>query len=291
MSCVLSFFPECMYCGPSSIQQLSKVKQHAPCDNTSPMVLYCKCNNYMCITCIDGFIEYISKKTSIIQGVQKDDVSYKSLCLMSWMVREKSFFKVSVGPCCTFTESFSADEHPQSTVKPFWPPPIITSLCSTKMASSENSSSPVGSDEGIDDDDPPWAPRKEDLRHLRNHMTRVQSDEMSSNSLHDYHKSATKCTINGDLTLKHRPKDILAHVNRKRGRRARKKSRLNPTVSPLQTDHNIFQGVLVMPMFGIGIQGDSTCDHWYPDHMAPISLMLLFQTEMSTEIKGICLVF
>ena len=103
---------------------------------------------------------------------------------------------------------------------------------------------------------------------MRNRITRVQLDEMSSNSLHDYHKSANKCTINGDLTLKHRPTGILAHFNRKRGRRAHKKSRLNPTVSPLQTDHNIFQGVHLMPMFGIGIQGDSTCDHWYPDHMA-----------------------
>ena len=243
------------------------------------MVQCCTCHSYMCLTCIDGFLYYIRHKISLIKQIEKDDVSFKSLVRMSWMVREKSFFKVSTGPCCAFSKSFPVHVHPQTTVKPSRPPPVIPTSHSPKKGSPKKSSPkksspkkaslPFDSDEGTDDDDDFMVTsRKDELRMLRQRIARVKSDETSSNSLYDYHKSLTGCTFNGDLQLKRRPKDIVAEVIRKRGRRARKKSRKNPSVIQSHTEHNIFQGALILPMFGIGIQADSSCDHWYVDHMA-----------------------
>ena len=233
------------------------------------MVFCHKCKRYMCLTCIHGFLDYIKHKPSISKTLQQDDASYKSLRLVSGMACCRSFFEVSAGPCCAFTKSFQDYQPPKTTTKPCRPPPFMPTPHTTHTISIDSFQSPVDSDEGSDDgDEVICTSRKEDLASLRQHMNRFSSDEMSSNSLYLYHNLANPCTIDGQLTLKRKPTVILRDVQCKHGRKARKKARKNASVSTTPKCHNIFQGVLVMPMYQIGIQGDSTNDHWYPDHMA-----------------------
>ena len=59
---------ECIYCGISSIEQPLQLSryQHAP--NLSPMIQCQNCMNFMCLFCIDGFIDLIKNKKSIIEN-------------------------------------------------------------------------------------------------------------------------------------------------------------------------------------------------------------------------------
>ena len=226
----------------------------------------------MCLRCIDGFIDLIHHKKSIIDNISHDDVSYKCLHLMSWMIKKKSFFLVSNGPCCAFTQSLRGDVR-QTTVKPAHLPTIISARFrpDTRSVLKDVHSKTTDSDVERDDDDMfIVTSRKQDLLKLRRGISRYLSDETSSDDLHIYHESPTKCTYNGILQLNHRPVDTVSDANRKSLRRAKRTIKKKSTV--LQHchphSHNIYQGALIMFMFGLGIQADTFHGHWYADHMA-----------------------
>ncbi len=218
----------------------------------------------MCLSCIEGLLNHIRNKKSIADNVKRNDVSLKSLEQISWNVREKSFYHVRTGPCCAFSQSLR-DDIPQTTVKPSRLPQIISEKQPPMKPPSKCPSSHADSDMDSDDDEDEFLiiSRKKELAQMRKGIARYKADETSTNDLLKYHESPTSCTSQGNLQLKHRPSEVVEAVNRKRGRRrARKKSKKSTT------EHNIYQGALILPMFGLGIQADSFDEHWYVDHMA-----------------------
>ena len=139
------------------------------------------------------------------------------------------FFLVSNGPCCAFTQSLRGDVR-QTTVKPAHLPTIISErFCpdTRSVLKHVHSKTTVSDVESDDDDMFIVTSRKHDLLKLRSGISRYLSNETSSDDLHIYHESPTKCTYKGILQLNRKPVDTVSDANRKSLRRAKRNIKKN----------------------------------------------------------------
>ena len=270
---------ECAMCGVSSIVQQKEVNNYVHMSNTDDYISCNTCNKYkFCATCIGGLYQQV-----VVDGGTKydaNDSSYQTLISMYNIINntEIQHNNISCGPCCSFRTTISKTETTtkRSTSKPPFPPSVDSYNCDVDNCNNDSSDDDSSSASDDDDDDigssdsdsdcsddddykaEQTSSRDDRISDLRYRVARLRGSPSLCNKLEDYHNDPTVYTCRGKLK-RVRPSDMVDEINNKRS-----KHRPHPR-SPIQ--HNHFEGLLLIHMWGIGIQSD-TCSQLTADHMA-----------------------
>jgi len=224
---------ECIYCAVHSYSIASRGStkiQVLSKISASKLMTCLNCHSKFCIRCVREMINFIEKSNIIPAKVKSYDVSYIKLKQVHrWFIYGSK--TISLGPCCSFIQQpFVAASSIRKTPRPY---PLTRSS------------------------------RKDSIKKFRSSINKIKTDNLNVPEsecipLEQYFDNP-KLTSHEELF---KPKECPG-IQHKRILLKRKKRNQHVNIN---SKYNPFSGALVIPTFGLIIQGEVTNSHWYCDH-------------------------
>ena len=186
------------------------------------------CSSKLCTSCIQELIQSVEGFKNIPTKVKQADKTYRQLMEIQTQVSLGIRTTIS-GPCC----SFIAQEVSSTLVKT--PRPDLTSQCS----------------------------RIESIKNYQASIRKIKPDMLKAppfDNLHlqEYFGDPKVTSSLGVFKPKEHPKQLHTRITKKRKKH----------YTSINSTYNPFSGALVLPTYGIIIEGEVSNSHWYCDHHA-----------------------
>ena len=186
------------------------------------------CSSKFCTSCIQELIQSVEGFKNIPTKVKQADKTYRQLMEIQTQVGLGSRSPIS-RPCC----SFIAQDVSSTLVKT--PRPHLTSQCS----------------------------RIESIKNYRASIQKIKPDKLQApplDNLHlqQYFGNPKVTSYLGLFKPKEHPKQLHTRITKKRKKH----------YTSINSTYNPFSGALVLPTYGIIIEGEVSNSHWYCDHHA-----------------------
>lgn len=220
---------QCIFCQEDSIEQRKRKKFIGPNTSSNNLIyIQCsRCGSQACYRCVTDVYNYVSSKNSQIPSAISCDKSFIALSKMHSAVLSLACSTVDGCTSCSLRQRLTPKIHYSITRPPR--PPKFTSL------------NPL----------PGLETRSSAVKNWRKNKKRLVFSGNSLEDLHRYHDSGP----DKNLTV-HCPCNSLSCINAKRESKGKKAIVRNP-----------YEGILFLPMFGVGFQPDADEAFWRCDHM------------------------
>jgi hypothetical protein len=223
---------ECIYCSVSSYSVASRGQAQVK-ELSSNLMTCLKCRSKFCNRCVQEIIELVETAKKIPASVKREDLSYNQMKEISsrFLSGRRTIFS---GPCCSFI-------HPSSS---------SSSSSALMKTASPNPYTPCN--------------RKKSIKEFRSSINKKNPEEFDCPSeelipLYQYFDNPKHTSHEGLFLPKENPADQHMRILTKQKRR-------NHYINHINSSYNPFSGALIIPTFGLAIQGEVTNTHWYCDH-------------------------
>jgi hypothetical protein len=228
---------ECIYCSALSFACTS-IGKSCHVNRMSNMMTCVTCNSMLCKDCITEIINFVDQCPAIPSQVKADDSSFQLLKTIQTFF-DLGYDTILTGPSCSFITPNECNLAPSSSSILQCPPLPLPISSQGRVA---------------------------DIRFYRRSINQGEMGErdkliLQNYGLEKYYDQAHCTSHEGMFQHKENPSKQLRRALYKN--KKRRCQQVNQS-----TTYNSFSGAMVLPAFGLLIQGEVTITYWYCDHLS-----------------------